>query len=237
MILQHLTHSNLILAWTSSFWLPRDEELRHRLFKSCCPMRPGALTAAGHRPFAAHGTQEKEGMKTWVCRIGGRSVQGKGRWKTCFILPIGRERVQGTMEQKNWHSSKACIYNYIYIYMFLNQCLKAFVATEKTEIHLCWTEFSVEKKLSAIDWPDQAPRNPLATLSESFARQRFEALPQRCGTRWGRSMVVLWFAWSFWNFSSLTRIIKWNPFWGDETIQIYGKFEGFLRKIVHCLGW
>ena len=27
------------------------------------------------------------------------------------------------------------------------------------------------------------------------------------------------------------------PIWGDATMQMYGKFEGFPRKIVHCLGW
>ena len=26
------------------------------------------------------------------------------------------------------------------------------------------------------------------------------------------------------------------PFWGDQTIQIYGEFERF-PLVVHCLGW
>ena len=31
-------------------------------------------------------------------------------------------------------------------------------------------------------------------------------------------------------------IIKWDPIWGDQTMQMYGKYEGF-PLIVHCLGW
>ena len=33
-----------------------------------------------------------------------------------------------------------------------------------------------------------------------------------------------------------TGIIK-SPIWGDQTMQIYGQFEGFHLFLVHCLGW
>ena len=36
----------------------------------------------------------------------------------------------------------------------------------------------------------------------------------------------------------IPRVIKCGQFWGDQTMQIYGSFEGIPgKKEVHCLGW
>ena len=37
-------------------------------------------------------------------------------------------------------------------------------------------------------------------------------------------------------FTTRTRIVQWDPFGGNQTMQMYGNFEGF-PEIVHCLGW
>ena len=29
-------------------------------------------------------------------------------------------------------------------------------------------------------------------------------------------------------------VIKWDPFWVYQTMQIYGRFEGFPHFLVHC---
>ena len=43
----------------------------------------------------------------------------------------------------------------------------------------------------------------------------------------------------FGSHRELSGIIKWGPFWGDETMQIYGDSDGFsdFLIIVPCLGW
>ena len=34
-----------------------------------------------------------------------------------------------------------------------------------------------------------------------------------------------------------TGVIKWDLFWGNQTMQMHGKFEAFPLIFVHCLGW
>lgn len=78
-MLQHLTHSNLILAWTSSLLLPRAvSNFGPLFFPSCCRIiSPSALTIAGHRPFAAHGKYGKRWKKSGV---NFRSLRKEGIW-------------------------------------------------------------------------------------------------------------------------------------------------------------
>ena len=39
------------------------------------------------------------------------------------------------------------------------------------------------------------------------------------------------------NFGGGSLIIKWDPPWRNQTMQMYGKNKGFSPVIVHCLGW
>ena len=38
-------------------------------------------------------------------------------------------------------------------------------------------------------------------------------------------------------WENLTKIMEWDSFWGDQTMQMNGHFEGLPLIFVHCLGW